>query len=100
MRKVYLDSAATTRVNAEVLNEMMPYFTTVFGNSSSLHTFGRDAVNGVDKARDIIAKNIGCKSTEIFFTCGVTESNNWSLRGVAYANIDKGKHIFSSLKLY
>lgn len=97
MNKIYLDSGASTYVSSEVLNEMMPYFTNNYGNASSPHAFGRTANDALDVAREKIAKAIGAKSNEIYFTSGATESNNWALLGIAelYENSDK-KHIITS----
>ncbi len=97
MNRIYLDSAASTFVSSEVLNEMMPYFTNMYGNSSSLHSFGREANDALDTARERIANAIGAKPNEIYFTSGATESNNWALLGIAnfYKNSDK-KHIITS----
>ena len=96
MNKIYLDNASTTAINSEVLAEMMPYFNSIYGNPSSLHSFGRDAKAAVETAREKIAKAIGCNSSEVYFTSGATESNNWAIRGIAYANMQKGKHIITS----
>jgi cysteine desulfurase len=96
-KKVYLDNAATTFVSGEVLNEMMPCFNALYGNPSSLHSFGRDAAAIVDRARDRIQHAIGAKSpTEIYFTSGGTEADNWAIKGIAHAYANKGKHIIVS----
>jgi cysteine desulfurase len=96
MKRIYFDYAATTPVDPEVVNAMLPYFTEVFGNPSSLHYFGRQANNAVENARATAAGFIGAKPEEIIFTSGGTESDNFALKGIAYANSSKGRHIITS----
>ncbi len=96
-RKIYLDNASTTYVSSEVMNEMMPCFSTVYGNAGSVHSFGRDAMAVVDKARDRVKDAIHArKSNEIYFTSGGTEADNWAILGVAHSYASKGKHIITS----
>ena len=94
--KVYLDNSATTSLDKEVLETMLPYFTDNFGNPSSLHGFGRRALKAVDEARETIARCIGAKANEIYFTSGGSESDNWALKGVIGATKQKRKHIITS----
>ena len=94
--RVYMDNGATTRVTEPVMAAMQPYFCEIFGNPSSVHGFGREARKAVEAARAQVAKAIGAQPREIYFTgCG-TEADNWALRGAAYANIKKGKHIITT----
>lgn len=93
---IYLDHSATTPLDKEVLNKMLPYFIEKFGNASSLHGCGREAVKAVDASRDKIAGILCCKSSEIYFASGGTEADNWAMYGAANANSDKGKHILVS----
>jgi cysteine desulfurase len=85
MKKIYLDYAATTSVDEEVLKEMMPYFSEKFGNPSSIHTFGQEALEAIDKARQQVADFLGCSASEIIFTSGATESNNMAIKGIIKA---------------
>lgn len=96
MKSIYLDNSATTYTDSEVLKEMLPYFREIYGNASSQHFFGRDALKAVDRARQQVAKAIGCNPNEIYFTSGGTESDNWAIKGMALAHQDKGKHIITS----
>lgn len=93
---IYLDHAATTPLNKEVAKKMQCYYTDVFGNANSQHTFGRDAGNAVITAREQVATAIGAKASEIYFTAGGTEADNWAIKGAALALINKGKHIITS----
>ena len=96
MEHVYFDHAATTPVDERVLQKMLPYFTDNFGNPNSQHWFGRRSVTAVDEARDTVASLIGAKPSEIYFTSGGTESDNWAIRGAAHARAKKGKHLIIS----
>ncbi len=94
--KVYMDNGATTRVTEPVMEAMRPYFCEIYGNPSSVHGFGRESRRAVEAARAQVAQALGAEPGEIYFTgCG-TESDNWALRGVAYANRDKGRHIITT----
>ena len=96
MKKVYLDNGATTQVAEEVAKSMQTILTKKFGNPSSLHNFGEDANKEMEKAREIIANRINAQPHEIIFTSGGTESDNLTIKGIAYANKDKGNHIITS----
>ena len=96
-RFVYADNAATTPVSREVLDAMMPLFESSWGNPSSLHEKGREAKDILDDARERIAKVFNCNSSEIYFTSGGTESDNWAIKGAAMRMKDKGRtHIVTS----
>ncbi len=97
MRKVYLDHSATTPVDPEVVKAMNPYFTEIFGNPSSVYQFGREAKVAIEEARERIAKFINAEASEIVFTSGGTESDNFAIFGLAYAGLKKGKnHIITT----
>ncbi|MDD2561059.1 MAG: cysteine desulfurase NifS [Eubacteriales bacterium] len=96
MNRIYLDNAATTPLSPEVLEAMMPYLTGRYGNASSIYDTGRDARRAIDDARKQVAGLIGAKTNEIHFTSGGTESDNWALKGIAFARRSKGNHIITS----
>jgi cysteine desulfurase len=91
-----MDYAATTPVDPRVLKAMLPFFTKKFGNTMSLHSFGREAKRALEDSRDIIAELMNAEAEEIIFTGSATEANNQALKGVAFANREKGKHIIVS----
>ena len=93
---IYLDNAATTQVHQEVADAMQPYFTQTYGNPSSIYHFGQTAQKALEEARAAIAPVIQAQPDELYFTGGGSESDNWAIKGVAYANRNKGNHIITS----
>ena len=95
-RIIYLDHAATTPVAPEVLEAMLPFFTERFGNPSSIHSLGQEARRAIDEARERVARVLGCRTSEVVFTSGGTESDNTAIRGAAFALKETGSHIVTT----
>ena len=93
---IYLDNAATTKTAPEVVEAMLPYFTEFYGNPSSVYEFSGHSKEAIAKSRETIAKALGAKPEEIYFTAGGSESDNWALKATAEAYADKGKHIITT----
>ena len=96
MKRIYLDYAATTPAHPEVLTAMLPYFTEVFGNPSSLYSCGQEAKGAIEEARAKVADLIGARDEEIVFTSGGTEADNFAIKGLAFANESNRSHIITS----
>ena len=97
MKKIYLDYAGTAPCDPEVIKTMQPYFYDIFGNPSSMHHYGQEAKKATEASRQTLASFLGARPEEIVFTCGGTESNNWAIKGIAFANEAKGNHIITSV---
>ncbi|WP_026894158.1 cysteine desulfurase NifS [Clostridiisalibacter paucivorans] len=95
-RQIYMDNSATTPVKKEVLDVMMPYFSTNYGNASSIYKLGRESKSAIDNARLTVSNILGANANEIYFTSGGSESDNWAIKAVALANKNKGNHIITS----
>ena len=91
-----MDNAATTAVSPAVLEKMLPYFTDFYGNASSIHSTGRDARRALEEARRKVAEVLNCKPNVVYFTSGGSESDNWAIKGTAFAQRKKGNHIITS----
>jgi cysteine desulfurase len=96
LKQIYLDYNSTTPLDERVLDAILPYMREKFGNASSIHNFGREAKVGIEDAREKVAEIIGAEPSEIYFTSGGTESDNIAVKGVAYQNQSKKKHIITS----
>lgn len=96
MKTVYMDYAATTYVKPEVLEEMLPFFTEKFGNPSSFYGISRETKMAIDKARGQVAKALNCDSSEVYYTGGGSEADNWAIKGIAAAYKNKGNHIITA----
>ena len=93
---IYLDNAATTKIDHEVYEAMKPYFEEQYGNPSSIYSFAGKSKKALDEARETVASFLGAKPAEIYFTGGGSESDNWALKATAEAYRDKGNHIITS----
>lgn len=93
---IYMDNSATTPVRKEVIEVILPYMAENFGNPSSIYDLGKTSKHAIENARKKVATAIGAEESEIYFTSGGTESDNWAIKGVAFANRTKGKHIITS----
>ncbi len=96
MKSIYFDNAATTKLDDEVFNEMLPYLKDNYGNASSIYKLGRESRKVVEESREKIARILNCKPNEIYFTAGGSESDNTAIKGIAKANTKKGNHIITS----
>jgi len=100
MKRIFFDHASTTKVDEQVIQAMLPYFSEKYGNPSSIHSFGREAREAVDYAREQVGEILGTRDDEIIFTAGGTESDNLAIKGIAYMNKEKrtakGPHIITS----
>ena len=96
MKRIYLDYAATTPTHPEVIKAMLPYFDESFGNPSSIHSYGQEAKDAVERARSKVASLVGARSEEIVFTGSGTEADNFAIKGIALALKSKGNHIITS----
>ena len=96
MKSIYFDNSATTRTDDEVLKVMLPYFSESYGNPSSIYKIGRDNKKAIEDSREKVANVLNCEPQEIYFTAGGSESDNMALKGIAYANKNKGNHIITS----
>ncbi len=97
MRTIYFDHSATTPIKPEVLEAMLPYYTQIYGNASSIHGFGQEAKRALEKARAEIASTLNAPADTFYFTGGGSEADNWAIKGVMYANAAKGKHMITTV---
>ncbi|MFA5312965.1 MAG: cysteine desulfurase family protein, partial [Methanomassiliicoccales archaeon] len=96
MERIFFDNSSTTQVDERVLEAMIPYFRSKYGNPSSLHSYGEEAQEGISKARERMAEAVGASPEEIYFTSGGTESDNLAVQGTAFSSIHEGRHIITS----
>lgn len=96
INKIYLDNAATTPQNKKITEAMNPYFSKIFGNASSIHTFGQEALVATDNSREKVAKYFNCRPNEVIFTSGATESNNLAIKGIVGASKIKKPHVITT----